>query len=64
MNILEKIINSKRREVDEKLKIIPIERLQDSQRLYEIRDFKKSLKNDRLDIFERLSKNIREWGIL
>lgn len=62
MNILEKIINSKKYELEEKLKIIPIERLQESQRLYEIRDFKKSLKNSSIDIIAEIKQKSPSMG--
>ena len=62
MNILEKIINSKKYELEEKLKIIPIERLQESQRLYEIRDFKKSLRNSSIDIIAEIKQKSPSMG--
>ena len=39
MNILDKIINNKKLEIEERSKITPMERIKDSQRLYSIRDF-------------------------
>jgi len=62
MNILEKIIASKRHEVVEKSKIIPIERLKDSQRLYTIRDFKQSLKSDKIDIIAEIKRKSPSMG--
>jgi indole-3-glycerol phosphate synthase len=62
MNILEKIIDSKRHEVVEKSKIIPIERLKDSQRLYTIRDFKQSLKSDKIDIIAEIKRKSPSMG--
>ena len=62
MNILEKIIDSKRQEVAEKTKIIPIERLQDSQRLYKIRDFKQSLQNNHIDIIAEIKRKSPSIG--
>ena len=43
MNILEKIIAHKEEEVEAQSKIIPLERLQKSQRLFAVRDFKKAM---------------------
>ena len=39
MNILEKIIEYKLAEIEKCAKITPLERIQDSQRLYSVRDF-------------------------
>ena len=62
MNILEKIINSKKQEIAEKAKIIPIERLKDSQRLYAIRDFKQSLQNNHIDIIAEIKRKSPSMG--
>ncbi|MBT5956532.1 MAG: indole-3-glycerol phosphate synthase TrpC [Candidatus Marinimicrobia bacterium] len=62
MNILEKIIDSKLLEVAEKSKIIPIERLQDSQRLYAIRDFKNSLQSNYIDIIAEIKRKSPSMG--
>ena len=62
MNILEKIIDSKAQEVAEKTKIIPIERFQDSQRLYKIRDFKQSLQNNQIDIIAEIKRKSPSMG--
>ena len=62
MNILEKIINSKTQEIAEKAKIIPIERLKDSQRLYAIRDFKQSLQNNHIDIIAEIKRKSPSMG--
>ena len=62
MNILEKIIVSKKHEIAEKSKIITIERLKDSQRLYAIRDFKKSLLNSTIDIIAEIKRKSPSMG--
>ena len=62
MNILEKIINSKKQEIAQKAKIIPIERLKDSQRLYAIRDFKQSLENNHIDIIAEIKRKSPSMG--
>ena len=62
MNILEKIIDSKTKEIAEKTKIISIERLQDSQRLYEIRNFKQSLQNNHIDIIAEIKRKSPSMG--
>jgi len=62
MNILKEIIDSKIQEVAEKTKIIPIERLQDSQRLYKIRDFKQSLQNNHIDIIAEIKRKSPSMG--
>ena len=62
MNILEKIIISKKHEIVEKSKIITIERLKDSQRLYAIRDFKKSLLNNTIDIIAEIKRKSPSMG--
>ena len=46
MNILNKIIKRKKDEISAQSKIISIDNLKDSQRLFSIRDFKKSLSSD------------------
>ena len=62
MNILEKIIVSKKHEITEKSKIITIERLKDSQRLYAIRDFKQSLLNNTIDIIAEIKRKSPSMG--
>jgi indole-3-glycerol phosphate synthase len=62
MNILEKIIDCKREEVSEKTKIIPVERFQDSQRLYAIRNFKQSLQNNHMDIISEIKRKSPSMG--
>lgn len=54
MNILDKIIEYKKNEVKLISKINPIEQLQYSQRLFQIRDFKSSLSNKELSIIAEI----------
>ena len=54
MNILEKIIEYKHSEVKERARITPLERIQDSQRLYSVRDFCGALKNDGIRIIAEM----------
>ena len=54
MNILDKIIQYKKAEVSERSKVIPIERLKESQRLFAVRDFKKSISNNQIDIISEI----------
>lgn len=56
MNILSKIIKRKKDEVSAQSKIISIDSLKDSQRLFSIRDFKKSLSSDKIDIIAEVKK--------
>ena len=56
MNILEEIIEFKRSEVEERVKITPLERIQDSQRLYSVRDFKGALKCDDIQIIAEIKR--------
>ena len=56
MNFLEKIIDDKKLEVEERSKITPIERIKDSQRLYSIRDFKGKLNNEGLQIIAEIKR--------
>ena len=44
MNILEKIIENKKLEVEERSKIVSLDRMRDSQRLSSIRNFSSQLK--------------------
>ena len=56
MNILEKIIEYKHSEVKERARITPLERIQDSQRLYSVRDFCGALKNDGIRIIAEIKR--------
>ncbi|MBC8312340.1 MAG: indole-3-glycerol phosphate synthase TrpC [Candidatus Marinimicrobia bacterium] len=62
MNILEKIIVSKKQEIAEKSKIIPIERLKDSQRLYAVRDFTQCLQNPEIDVIAEIKRKSPSKG--
>jgi len=56
MNILGKIIEHKQEEVDAQSKIIPLERLQKSQRLFAVRDFKKALEEEEIRIIAEIKR--------
>ena len=56
MNILGKIIAHKQEEVEAQSKIIPLERLQKSQRLFAVRDFKKALKGEDIRITAEIKR--------
>ena len=56
MNILGKIIAHKQEEVEAQSKIIPLERLQKSQRLFAVRDFKKALEGEDIRITAEIKR--------
>ena len=56
MNILKKIIAHKQEEVETQSKIIPLERLQKSQRLFAVRDFKKALEGEDIRITAEIKR--------
>ncbi len=56
MNILEKIIEFKRSEVEKRAKITPLDRIKDSQRLYSVRDFCSPLKNEGIQIIAEIKR--------
>ena len=56
MSILEKIIEFKRSEVEKRAKITPLDRIQDSQRLYSVRDFCSPLKNEGIQIIAEIKR--------
>ena len=56
MNILEEIIEFKNSEVKERARITPLERIQDSQRLYSVRDFNVALKSDGIQIIAEIKR--------
>ena len=62
MNILDKIINDKKIEVEERSRITPIERIKDAQRLYSIRDFNGKLKNKGLQIIAEIKRRSPSEG--
>ena len=56
MNILKKIIAHKQEEVKSQSKIIPLERLQKSQRLFAVRDFKKAMEGEDIRIIAEIKR--------
>ena len=56
MNILEKIIAHKQKEVEDQSKIIPLDRLKKSQRLFAIRDFKQALEGEDIRIIAEIKR--------
>ena len=56
MNILGKIIAHKQEEVEAQSKIIPLDRLQKSQRLFAVRDFKKALAGEDIRIIAEIKR--------
>ncbi len=64
MSILDKIIEYKEAEVVERSKVIPLERLKDSQRLFAVRDFKKSLSSDEIDIISEIKFKSPSLGVI
>ncbi len=62
MNILEKIILHKEREVKERSRVTPIERIIGSQRLYAIRDFKSVLNQEGVSIIAEIKRRSPSSG--
>jgi len=62
MNILEKIIQHKKEEVKEKSRLTPLERIQDSQRLFAIRDFNSALCQNKMQIIAEIKKQSPSEG--
>ena len=56
MNFLDKIIVHKQKEIEARLKIIPLDRLKQSQRLFAVRDFKKALKGEEIQIIAEIKR--------
>ena len=56
MNILEKIIEHKHAEIQERSLITPLERIQKSQRLYSVRNFNNALKNEGIQIIAEIKR--------
>ena len=56
MNILEKIIEHKHAEIQERSRITPLERIQKSQRLYSVRNFNNALKNEGIQIIAEIKR--------
>ena len=57
MNILGKIIAHKQEEVEAQSKIIPLDRLQKSQRLFAVRDFRKALEGEDIQIIAEIKRH-------
>ena len=62
MNILKEIIEFKLSEVKELSRITPLERIQDSQRLYSIRDFYGALANEGIQIIAEIKRRSPSSG--
>ena len=62
MNILEKIIEKKKVEIEERSKIISLDRIKDSQRLFSIRDFSSQLKKKRIQIIAEIKRRSPAMG--
>ena len=56
MNILQEIIAFKEEELRERSRIIPLERIQDSQRLYSVRNFYNALYGDNVQIIAEIKR--------
>ena len=56
MNILEEIIEFKHSEIKERSRVTPLERIQDSQRLYSVRDFHGALKSEGIQIIAEIKR--------
>ena len=56
MNILEKIVAHKQKEVEAQIKIIPLDRIKKSQRLFAVRDFKKALGREGIQIIAEIKR--------
>ena len=62
MNILKEIIEFKHSEIKERARITPLERIQDSQRLYSIRDFYGALANEGIQIIAEIKRRSPSFG--
>ena len=62
MNILEKIIQHKQEEVKERSKVTPLERIQDSQRLFAIRDFYSALQKEDIQVIAEIKQKSPSMG--
>ena len=62
MNILEKIIEHKKVEIEERSKIISLDRIKDSQRLFSIRDFSGQLKRKKIQIIAEIKRRSPAMG--
>jgi len=62
MNVLEKIIEHKKVEIEERSKIISLDRIKDSQRLFSIRDFSGQLKKKKIQIIAEIKRRSPAMG--
>ena len=62
MNILKKIVEDKKMEVEERSKIISLDRIRDSQRLFSIRDFSGQLKKKEIQIIAEIKRRSPAMG--
>ncbi|MEE2858718.1 MAG: indole-3-glycerol phosphate synthase TrpC [Candidatus Neomarinimicrobiota bacterium] len=62
MNILEKIIENKKLEVEERSKIVSLDRMRDSQRLSSIRNFSSQLKKKEIQIIAEIKRRSPALG--
>jgi len=62
MNILEKIIEHKQEEIKEISRLIPLDRIKDSQRLFAIRDFNSALCQNKIQVIAEIKKQSPSEG--
>jgi len=62
MNILKKIIKHKQEEVNERAKVTPLKRIQESQRLFAIRDFYSALQKKDIQIIAEIKQKSPSMG--
>ena len=62
MNILQEIVELKKNELKEKSKIIPLNRIQGSQRLYSVRNFYGALRTDGIQIIAEIKRKSPALG--
>ena len=62
MNILQEIVELKKNELKEKSKIIPLNRIQTSQRLYSVRNFYGALRADAIQIIAEIKRKSPALG--
>ena len=60
MNMLKKIIQHKKEEIREKSRLIPLDRIKGTQRLFSIRDFNSALCQNKIQIIAEIKKNPRQ----
>ena len=62
MNILEKIIEHKQEEIKEISRLIPLDRIKDSQRLFAIRDFNSAICQNKIQVIAEIKKQSPSEG--